>query len=174
MAQQIYATITQFQSLVDRRALGNLGSDDRNEGILDDENPIVMDCLRAASADIETHSLRGGRYTLEDLANLADTSTDGSNPEAIGDWSLIRLTCDLAAYYLVTRRIGGIPDALQDRVAAARQALTDLKNGELVFRLDGAIAAGAISVDVISISERDRGGMVSDEPYFPRRRSNTV
>jgi hypothetical protein len=157
-----YATVTEFSKVVDVRALAELGGDSDADSTVDANNAILTGALTRASHEVRSYALRGAQYSSADLDTL----------QAADDWSLKGLVCDIALGILIARRVGGIPDSVKDRLAKANQSLLDLRDGKIVF---GGLAnvradAGVPGVSVVSIPERERLGMATDQPFYPSRR----
>lgn len=163
MASQ-FATVDQFKLRYDERLLARLGNDDNMDSVVDATNEILTAALEDASGEIVSATLNGRRYTIAQLEALS-ISEDGN---------LVRLTCDLAVYFALTRRASGIPEALADRMKKAIGDLQDLRDGQTIFPTGDADDAGLPMANVINASRRARLGMVSDQPYFPGRRTTEV
>lgn len=162
MASPEYATVTQLGHHVDARTLAELASDNDADGTVSDANAVLMAAIRRASSDVESHALRGGRYSSTDLATAC---TDG-------DATLIGLTCDLAIAQIFARRAGVLPDVVKERFDAAKRTLGDLRDGRQVFAKVGSAAsaaAGTGDLTVISEAARGRMALASDSPFYPVR-----
>lgn len=96
---------------------------------------ILAEFLLAASGDLESSALAGGRYAVEDVQALT-ASTAG------GMW-VRRLVTSLTLWHLMQRRepAAGAPDTTPG-AAAALAILEQLRTGERVFAFEQARAAG--------------------------------
>lgn len=162
MPQATYLTIAEFREHYDLRLLQQLGSD--NGTPLSGDPPtdtygILLNAIERGSADIESHALRGGRYTLTNLADLV----------ADDDWTLKSLTADMAIAHLFMRRGGTPPPSIENRIEQARKDLEDMRDGREIFNSGDHIAAGKAKAVILTDAQRARLNMVSDREYFPRR-----
>jgi hypothetical protein len=158
-----YADTNDFKLAFDERALKELGSDTDADGTVNSGNAIIQTALVRASDEVRTFTLRGGVYTAAQLDQI----------QSSGDWALKGLVCDIAFGILIARRGGAIPDSVAARLEKADRTLRDLRDGKLVF---GSMAptkleASLPSVSVIPAQVRGNLGMASDQPFFPRRRT---
>jgi hypothetical protein len=122
---------------------------------------LLGNAIERASADVESHALRGNRYTADELADLA---TDD-------DWTLKAIVADLAIGHLFSRRGGDMPPSIEARVERSRQDLVDLRDGREIFNSNPHIAAGRAKIVAIPETTRSRLGLVADQEYFPRRQT---
>lgn len=131
-----YATPAQMTLRYDVRRLGQLCTDGTQPLVPAQltANTILLEALEDAAGLINSALLRGGRYDAADLAALT-----GSDAKL-----LVRVTCDLA-YGLLVQRRGYTSTELESLAPAYTGALAlldRLANGELVFNIPSAIAAG--------------------------------
>jgi phage gp36-like protein len=153
-----YATPTQFRERYDVRTLGDFAADDGTQvssgGVLTDANIQAM--LDDASGAIEAALRNAGRYTVEQLAALANYTSK----------HLVRICCDLAMSYLIDRRVYGKLNDAQTRIMerAAKQ-LDDLKTGRDVLEVEGAIDAGVPSVSGPTSMQLDNLNLIARRSY---------
>lgn len=131
-----HASATDFKRRYDERRLGQLVKDDGTQASSSalDSDTILSEMLDDATSMVNSHVLRGNRYTAEDLAALT-----GSDAKL-----LVRLTCDLA-YGLLVQRRGFSAQELASLAPAydrALQTLQQLADGVLVFNVEAVRAAG--------------------------------
>lgn len=162
-----YATPADLLKRYDARDIGDLASDTGTQvstgSIPTDAN--VLAALADASGDIESALLAGNRYTTADLAAVTGNTAS----------KLIRLTCDIAMGYLLSRRPGYDPERLKAFREQNHFMLERLRKGENVFDLTAQKDAGVIeratptAVDVSKLNlMRDR-----TQNYYPARRFPT-
>lgn len=162
MAASQYATPTHMIAMFDERMLGELTIDDNTSANVDANNTILMAAINRGSSEVEMQAVRGNRYTRDQLATLYQAE----------DWGLIGLVCDLAIFYLISRRGAKLPENLRDRKLDAENMLTRLGNGEAVFGQGSEqINAGKPDLAVIPSSVRGSLKLASDMAFFPRRRT---
>lgn len=166
MAQNTYATVDQLKQVVDVRILEQLSTDNPSSlGDVDDvqdQADFLIPALKRASADVESHCLKGRIYTVEDLEAL----------EADEDWTLIQLVCFRAMAHLFSRRGGQIPSVIQDGVNQTNETLKALGEGKRIFRKESAAEAGLGTVVVTDSFTRAKLNMASDQAIFPTRRTH--
>lgn len=158
-----YATVQQLRKAYDSRLLADLGGDGNTPGSVTESNSILTTALNRASADVRSYAMRGGRYSETDLDTLYGDD----------DWTLIGLCCDLAIGRLSARRGGSMAIDLKDAVKNADTMLRALEEGENIFNVPAAVAAGLPTVSVIRAGARGQLNLLSDSPYFPTRRSDS-
>lgn len=166
MAAPQYATLTQLRDQIDERLLKQLTSDDQTDGVLDlTTNTKLKTALEVASSDIESHTLRGQRYTTADLVAL----------QAAGDMTLVGLAGKLTVWNLVARRGGDVPESIESQHREAMRILKALADGELIFgKSTSAAAAGVIEARVVTPNQRTEFGLASDSAFFPPAQDRIV
>jgi len=167
MAQASYLTITELREQYDLRLLQQLGSDSGAPLSGDpptDSSGILANAIERGSSDVESHALRGGRYTATELVDLATAD----------DWTLKSLVADLAMGHLFMRRGGTAPPAIENRIEQAKRDLEDLRDGREIFNSAPHQTAGKAKIVVIPAQDRARLNLVSDLPYFPHRRTRVI
>lgn len=153
-----FATPAQFKERVDVRSLGDLAADDGTQvssaGLLTDAN--IQAALDDASGDIESALRNAGRYTVADMAALANYTNK----------KLVRICVDLAVGYLVDRRLYGKTNETITRIMdRGRKDLTDLADGKLVLEIEGAIDAGTPSVTGPTSAQLDNLNLIARQAY---------
>jgi phage gp36-like protein len=128
-----------------------------------DPPPPFTECADDASGTVDAYIMRGGRYTIADLAGLTGTALA----------FLKRITCDICMCYLMERR----PDRNPQRVAQQRELaeahLKMLASGEMIFAIPNAINAGLESIVGPSCVEVQQLNLPVDHcrpHYYPRLR----
>lgn len=165
-----HATATDLLRRYDIRRIGDLVNDnDTRATEADLQNPstpagaVVNTALSDASGLINSAILAGRRYTL---ANLANMTTDS---KAL----LVRICCDLAYSFLVTRRGYGAADleAMTSRAKESEMILEQLRQGERLFEVDANQNASVPNQAVIS----NKVSLFSKEldRYFGMRQSQS-
>lgn len=155
-----YATVAQLVSTIDERLLAELGIDAEADGVVDQNNAIIVTSLTRASHEVQSFALRGGVYTEGDLDSM----------QAATNWVLIGTVCDLAFGILMARRGGPFGESVKDRVDKANAMLLDLRDGKRVFPIGSTVEASRPSLSIISQQQRGSLGMVADTEFFPRRK----
>ena len=163
MAQAKYITVAELVETLDTRIIGELTSDSGSATTVNESNAPALNAIERASGLVEAAAVRGSRYTTSDLTDLQG----GDN------WILKGLVAGLAKCILYQRR-PPVPDAVEVEWKGLQDQLKALANGEIIFADDDAADAGKAEVQVISATNRGELGLVSDEPYFPVRRTRTV
>lgn len=163
MAQNKYITVAELAEAFDADLLSGLGTDTTTPGTVNESNAILLNAIERASGEIESKSLKGGRYTKSDLSTLQSSD----------DWILKGLVATLAMKYLYARRAGEVPSAIATMVSDAEEQADELKDGKSIFDHDASKTAGKISISVIDENTRGRIHMAADSEYFPRRPTQT-
>jgi len=164
VAQAKYITVAELVETHDTRPLGQLSSDSGAAATVDENNAKLLNAIERASADVESHALRGGRYSSTDLTDL----------QTADDWTLKGLVARLAIYYVYRRRGGPIPPDVESDRSSAKLDLEALRDGKMIFSDAGAIGAGRARPRIVSSGIRGELHLASDEPYFPQRRTSAV
>jgi len=164
MAQTKYITVAEWAEGFDNNVMAELSSDTGTLGTVNESNTALLNCIERASADVESHALRGGIYSLTDLL---DAQSDD-------DWSLKGLVASLATVYLYRVRGTPLPPDVKPLYEEAKATLKDLRDGKRVLNNAGAVDAGQPKVAVISASNRGNLHLQSDSMFFPRRLTNAV
>ncbi len=162
MTQVSYITEAELLVAFDDRTVFQLASDTGTPATTG--APEIVNAIERASAMVESGALRGGRYSLADLAAL----------QTADDWSLKGLVAELTIAKLYQRRPGTIPEDMKEMLRAAGQKIEALEKGDRIFNDSGAISSGKPSVHFLSEFERARLGLVSSQPFFPKQREQTV
>lgn len=158
-----YATPAQMFERYDARTIGDLVSD---EDIRVPSADLATDskllaALNDASGDLESACLVGGRYTAAQLAALTGNSL----------YYRVRITCDIAMWYLLQRRAGGDADELEKFEKLRMGHLKRLQSGESIFGIDEHIAASVPTIDGMSTVQYDNLNLVRDHAkVYPRRK----
>lgn len=138
-----YATPTDLLKRYDARVCGDVCSDSGSRlsqaDIAGDTN--VQTALDDASGLINTYTLIGNRYTIEELTNLTD----------VDQATLIRLCCDLAFAYLVQRR--GLDVNNYPQLQIAYESLARLRDGGTIFNVAADVEKGQVTASFPSISQ---------------------
>lgn len=144
-----HATAADLLQRYDIRRLGDLVNDnDTRASDVDLKNAntpagaVVNTALTDASGLVNSAILAGRRYTLADLAGMTVES------RAL----LVRICCDLAYSFLVTRRGYGAADleAMTSRAKESEMILEQLRQGDRLFEVDANQAASLPNQAVIS------------------------
>ncbi len=117
-----YCDAPTFLCFYDPRSVGELVRDDNTEATTADllDDPVLATLLGAASFELETACVVGGRYLPADLVALGAAGGNG----ALG---LAHLVADLA--YGAIRRRRGLPVQELPQVVAAQKTIADLREG---------------------------------------------
>jgi hypothetical protein len=151
-----FATGADLVGYRDWRHVGDLLNDDdtrpANSGAVQAHANVAL-ALKTASAQIEFSAFRGGRYTKDDLYAMLDqvTAVDPVTGNSTTSYTIARdmlrkLTCDLAFWFLITRRK---PDASPRSIAGVVEALNTLellKLGEQVFPFQQNVDASKMDI----------------------------
>lgn len=164
MAQVSYITEVELLEGFDDRTVGQLASDTGTAVTLDGTSVEIKNAIERASAMVESGALRGGRYSLADLAAL----------KTADDWSLKGLVAELTIGKLYERRPGTIPQDMKDMLRTAHEKIEALEKGDRIFNDAGAIVSGKPKVVLLSRFERQQLNMVADQPFFPPRIEQAV
>lgn len=123
-------------------------------------NLVVNAALADASGEVLTALRQAGRYTEAGL--LAMTG----NSAAL----LKKVTCKIAFWNLWERRASWDDDRGDQARADARRVINDLKNGNIVFDIEGDVAAGVPRVSVPTIFESQNRNTLRFRmnPVYPR------
>lgn len=162
-----YATPADFLLRYDYRPTADLVSDTGTavpQNLLATDQPLLT-ALAAASGEVESALIVGGRYLVSQLSALT-----GNSLENLKDF-----VCELAAIRLEKRRMNMSAeqiDALAKLQKMANDRLQLLRTGESLFNLADAISASVVSADgptTLAIESlnliRDRVGT----SYYPPR-----
>lgn len=120
-----YITAAQFLRYYDTRVVAELLSDTGVKVVSPAGDPILAELLQAACGEVEASALRGGRYTSDDLAALAASSTN----HAV---FLRKLCAAVCMDSLRSRRARVGEEELKDRKWVL-EALKRLRQGEEIF-----------------------------------------
>jgi hypothetical protein len=166
-----YLTIAELIEAGDARTVAQLGSDSGTRltfsdppEAADDTEGILTNAIERASSEVAMYARRGGRYDADRLDELA----------AEDDWSLKGLVATLTFRNLHVRRSGDVPPAIVDAVKRAEDLLVALAAGDVIFADPASETAGNVDVVVLTGGQRGRLGLVSDEPFFRRRRTYEI
>lgn len=163
-----YATPADYLLRYDYRPTGDLVSDSGTavpQNQLANDNALLT-ALKAASGEVESALIVGGRYSVAQL-----TALTGNSLENLKD-----LVCELAAIRLEKRRMNlntEQVDLLVKLQKMANDRLTQLRNGENLFNIPEAIGAGLISTSGPSTLAIERLNLIRDRvgtSYYPARR----
>lgn len=95
-------------------------------------NDIILECLAAASGEVEEYALKGKRYTVEDLQGLI-----GVNSKA-----LKRMVCILAIADILGRKRFKVEDDAFPGLKETRERLVRLGQGDAIFGVEETQDAG--------------------------------
>lgn len=157
-----YAEYTDLETRYDAREIKQLSSDTETPSA-SSNNAVVLAALEDASGDIDAALLKGGRYTVAQLAALTGNSLA----------KLKRMCCELAMVYLMERRPELTTEQVERHAAIRKRHLDPLRLGEDVFSIDAAIDAGKMSHDgptSVEVSYLNLTRSYSEGHYYPRRR----
>lgn len=159
-----YATAADLTARYDSRMVADLASDSGNPvgNVSTDTN--VQASLDDASGMVDSAVTVARVYLLTDLTAL--TGTDQS--------LLKRITCDLAIYYLMSRRPEKLGSSeLKEQFEKADVFLEMLRKGARVFAVEGNLDAGLPTVDGPRASTYERLNLIPDRTrnFFPARGS---
>lgn len=148
-----YATPAQLLARYDARRIGDLVADPAPGSTTSRVSPTALltdvnlaAALGDAAGMIDSAILKGGRYTPQDLADLAALSSGADNSYQL----LIRVNCDLAYGLLIRRRGLKVEDSAPGYLEAL-QTLQRLSDGDLVFNLSAVIAAGRMTTHQLDL-----------------------
>lgn len=159
-SQQQYITVEELRRAYDIRLIQQLISDTGTpQECIQDDDAVITQAIKWASAEVEAATLRGQKYSLKDLFDLRQSD----------DWTLKSIVCALSMKNLFKRRAATMPPTIQTDVSDARLMLTKLSEGDSVFKEGGAIDAGVPNVVTLSITERRQARLVADSAFFPLR-----
>ena len=154
-----YADGDDMVTRFDVRLLGDLVTDDNTRiaaaAVPADANLGVA--ITDATERINSALRQANRYTTDDLAQLV---TDG-------DAQLKRICCALAMEHLYQRRGSAIPDGFQVAIDDAKDVLEQIRLGNNVLQVDGAIQSGLPNTNFIQPAERTNLGRAGDAAIFP-------
>lgn len=155
-----YASAANLISRKDVRKLGQLVRDNNSQAtsaeLLSDQT--IADALEDASAQIRSAAMVADKYQQSDLDQLAADS----------DAFLVRLTCDLAMGYLMSRRY--LTEELPPDVVNAQQWLALLRLGERIFNVESNKTAGNLNTSFMTPAKRSTANLVADSGrFFPPR-----
>jgi phage gp36-like protein len=153
-----YATYQNLIARYDSRIINELSNDN------DDSNPNLTNidiALQDASSEIMLSCLAGEIYSKLDLDLLY----------ANGDNSLIRLTCELAAKNLFTRRLNGAPSDLKLSFDWSEMVLNQIREGIKVFYSlsSGNLSAGVADYNTLSQQTLFNQGSNTVLPFWSNR-----
>lgn len=163
MASPAYITVAELYDTYDRRLIEELGSDMGGPGGMTSANKKIQTAIERASEDVQMAATVGGRYTTDNLDTLKSEDR----------WALKGPVADLAAYRLMTRRMADVSEAMRETFRLAHELLDKLRDGEAVFPIDSARAAGKPAISIISAAQRGNLNMVADSEFFPDRNVKT-
>lgn len=114
-------------------------------------SPRLKKLLMGSSGKFEAAVLKGGKYTLADLALLTACN--------MGEW-IADIVADLTAPKVLGRRFMEFADA-DERLKEAKDVLTELAEGNLIFGLQETIDAGHIDDHVETPAEVEQRNMIT-------------
>lgn len=158
MAQTKYITQAELRESFDIRMISQLA---KYDGDPDDgtSNAAVANAIEKASAEIQSYTLRGERYTTGNLDTIHDAD----------DWTLKGLCAALTIKHLFRGKAASAPQDVTAMIEEATATCEALSKGERVFNFSTAATAGKAAISIVSNANRGRIGMVSDSEYFPTR-----
>lgn len=179
-----YATPTDLLDRKSAETIGDLVTDSSSTppdatALLTDDK--VQAALDSAAGAIEAALLVAGRYTVDQLAELAALSIE-NNPLNANDVRynsrahLVQMNCDIAMAYLFARK----PTMMTDQYKAALELqdlyLERLRKGENVFNLQDPIEAGTPFSVTPTLAEIERLNLIRDTTrnYYPARRTQNA
>lgn len=120
-----YITPAQFLRYYDSRVVAELLSDNGVKVVAPAGDPILAELLQAACGEVEASALKGGRYTSDDLAAIAASTTNGG--------VYLRKMCAAVAMDSLRSRRGRVgEEELKDRKWVT-EALRLLRQGEQIL-----------------------------------------
>lgn len=134
-------------------------------------NETLLAVLQAASGDVESACLAGGRYTADDLANLTTAADRALGLTSNTERALQKLVAHLALGDLYERR-GIIAEGKDFKsVERALGMLEALRRGDRIFALAEVAEAGVTEAEYFDETDFDRRGDVTDQAkrFFGRR-----
>lgn len=153
-----YATGDDLIKRYDIDLIGDLCQDTREE--LDWESEItdltehvnVVSALEDATGEIDVALLSGGRYTPEQLAELANPAVPQNTTNS--KKHLVRVTCAIAMSILVERRLDKVSMETADWLRkTASGFLEALRRGDNVFGIQENLNAGRIDIETVEAVE---------------------
>lgn len=160
------ATAQDLVRRYDSRLLADLAGD--NDQPTPPENAErVQAALAGASGELLASARLGGRYTAEELQQLAQS--DSADAEFLKD-----VVCSLALLRLVGTRIQTIGEATyQSLRELADRTLEDLRAGRLLFGVPASERANTPAVDGPTALDYQRLNLLPDRTrhYYPSRSS---
>lgn len=136
-----YCTAARFTNRIDWRSVADFLSDD---GVrlptktAVEANAILAQLLKAASGEVESVAMVGGRYTADDLRAIADAVTATNATELLAD-----IVAGIAFWKVLRRRPDPnrpVPEATKE----AREWLEKLASGATIFGTQEAADAGVV------------------------------
>lgn len=157
-----YATPADLREAHDFRQLGDLVNDDGTRlttAAEFDALSKVNRTLMIASGMVESHCLRGNRYTVQDLQGLQGASK----------MLLVDLVVELAWWKLYGRRVPGKP--MPPEALYAFSTLESLEKGEKIFGLQEQANAGNPSNGFMTSEDWSKLNLATDQArrFFGRR-----
>jgi phage gp36-like protein len=149
-----YALGTDLVKRYDIDLIGDLCQDNREE--LDWQSDItvltehvnVVSALEDASGEIEVAMQAGGRYTVDQLRELAYPTSSATNNNTRKH--LTRITCAIAMSILAERRLDKVSMETADWLRKTAKAFLDqLRRGENVFGIQAHVEAGTIDISTV-------------------------
>lgn len=153
-----YLTVAELALAVDTTLLAKLGADGGSTGTVNSGNTILTTAISRASAMIELAATKAEIYSPDQLLTLYDA----------GDWGIRSLCAGLTLGFLYDRRGKETPASIQEQVESARTTLDQLRDGQKVFAIDEARAAGVPGISVIPASTRVQLQLEGNSPFYPR------
>jgi hypothetical protein len=125
----------------------------------------VQAALDSAAGMIEASTLRGGRYSVDDLAGLTGNSAA----------FLKLIECEIAMAILFARKPLYQVDDYKAALELQDMYLSQLRKGETIFNIEANAEAGTPSYSSPSVVEVQQLGLIRDvaRPYYPARRSQS-
>lgn len=160
-----YATPSDLKDRFDQRTLGDLASVNgtRTTASALANDTRVLTALADASGEMDSAVKVARRYTPAQLAALTG--------DALAH--LKRITCDIAFYLLIDRKVVGVSqEEFERRYKVYRSHLDDLRKGIAIFGVEEAMEAGLVSTDGPSSVQIENMNYITGRArghYYPRR-----
>jgi len=156
----VYITAAQFLRYFDSRIVAELLSDTGVKVADPANDPTLAELMQAASGEVESYALKGGRYSSADLADLAGGTTNHS-------FYLRKLVATIVMDSLRSRRSRVGEESLESR----KWVLATLKllgQGEQIFGFVETEEAGTTQADHDNATNRQTRAGISRNasPFF--------
>lgn len=155
-------TVNDLIARWDARLVADLARDDGQPETNLANNPRILAALKGAMGQLRSAILKGRRYSVDELDQLAE-----EDKEFLKD-----IVCGLAILRLAACRVSTLGGQVYESLSREmKERLEELEQGKLIFATPSAVAAGLPKTEGPTLAETLRLNLLVDRchRYYPSR-----